>query len=93
MKQRSFYAVNIGVQKLLFEERSTLRVNFNDVFKTAVFFGTSDFAGQYLTARAWWDPRRVVVSFNYRFGSNQIKSSRQRRSGIDEEAKRTEGSN
>ena len=93
MKQRSFYAVNIGVQKLLFEERSTLRVNFNDVFKTAVFFGTSDFAGQYLTARAWWDPRRVVVSFNYRFGSNQIKSSRQRRSGIDEEARRTEGSN
>lgn len=92
MKQDPFFFSNMGVQKMLLEDRATFRVNFNDVFKTAEFYGTSDFAGQYLTARAWWDPRRVVVSFSYRFGSNQIKASRQRRTGIDEEARRTESS-
>ena len=92
MKQDPFFFSNMGVQKMLLEDRATFRVNFNDVFNTAEFFGTSDFAGQYLEARAWWDPRRVVVSFSYRFGSNQIKASRQRRTGIDEESRRTESS-
>ena len=90
MKQEPFHTVNVGVQKMLFREQGTLRVNFNDVFKTAEFFGESNFAGQFLTARAWWDPRRLVVSFSYRFGSNQVKSTRQRKTGIDEEARRTE---
>ncbi|HEX6334678.1 MAG TPA: TonB-dependent receptor [Flavisolibacter sp.] len=94
MKQRSFYMMNMGVQKMFFNDRATARVNFNDVFRTAEFFGTSDFAGQYLTAYAWWDPRRVVASFTYRFGSSQVKSTRQRKTGIDDEAGRaTTGGN
>ena len=88
MKQRHMWGMNAGIQKMLFEERSTLRLNFNDVWNTIGFYGTSDFAGQKLIATAWWEPRRIVLSFNYRFGNNQLKSTRQRRTGIDEESSR-----
>jgi len=93
MRQRAQYSANMGVQKMLFNDRATIRANFNDVFKTLRWHGTSDFAGQYLYATALGEPRRLVVSFMYRFGSNQVKSMRQRKTGIDEESKRTEGSN
>ena len=88
MKQDAFYGVNLGIQKMMLEDKLTIRGNWNDVFNSIEFFGTSDFAGQYLTARAWWDPRRVIVAMSYRFGSNKIKSTRQRKTGIDDEARR-----
>jgi iron complex outermembrane receptor protein len=92
MKMRYQVGVNMGVQKLLFDEKATLRINYNDVFNTVRFYGTSDFAGQYLIARAYWEPRRLVVSMSFRFGSSQVKSARQRRSGIDDENSRTRDS-
>jgi hypothetical protein len=88
MKQDAFYGVNLGIQKMMLDDKLTIRGNWNDVFNSIEFFGTSDFAGQYLTARAWWDPRRVIVAMSYRFGSNKIKSTRQRKTGIDDESKR-----
>ncbi len=30
------------------------------------------------------------LNFNYRFGSNQVKGARQRKSAVEEETKRTE---
>ena len=88
MKSRSLTAVNTGLQKLIFKGKGTVRLNFNDVFNTLHWYGTSNFAGQYLNARVYWDPRNVTLGFSYKFGSSQVKSARQRRSGLDEESKR-----
>jgi iron complex outermembrane recepter protein len=89
IKTHSLYALNTGLQKLLFGKKGTVRVNFNDLFNTVHFRGTSDFAGQYLIVKASFEAQRIVMSFNYRFGSAQVKSSRQRRTGIEDESKRT----
>ena len=88
MKSHSLGAANAGVQKLVFRGNGTVRVNFNDVFNTLHWYGTSNFAGQYLNARVYWDPRNITLGFSYKFGSSQVKSARQRRSGLDEESKR-----
>jgi len=80
--------VNTGFQKLIFKGNGTIRLNFNDVFNTLHWYGTSNFAGQYLNARVYWDPRTIALGFSYKFGSTQVKSARQRRSGLDEESKR-----
>jgi len=88
MKSHSLGAANAGVQKLVFRGNGTVRVNFNDVFNTLHWYGTSNFAGQYLNARVYWDPRNITLGFSYKFGSSQVKSARQRRLGLDEESKR-----
>jgi outer membrane receptor protein involved in Fe transport len=88
MKTRYLYAVNAGGQKTIMKGNGTLRINFNDIFNTINWYGTSNFAGQYLYATAFWDPRNVVVGFSYKFGSNAIKAARNHTTGIDEESKR-----
>ena len=90
----SLYALNTGFQKLLLGQKATLRIGFNDVFDNLHFQGTSDFAGQYINVRGAFEGQRLVMSFNYRFGNTQVKSSRQRKTGLDEESKRaSESSN
>ncbi|MEP6928112.1 MAG: outer membrane beta-barrel family protein [Ginsengibacter sp.] len=88
MKTRSLTGVNAGFQKNIFKGNGNVRLNFNDVFNTLHWYGTSNFAGQYLNARVYWDPRNITLGFSYKFGSSQVKSARQRRSGLDEESKR-----
>jgi outer membrane receptor protein involved in Fe transport len=92
IKTRSLYAVNTGIQKLFLGQKATIRINFNDVFNTVHFKGTSDFAGQYLTVKGSFEAQRVVASLSYRFGSTQVKSSRQRKTGLEDESRRTNDS-
>ncbi len=88
MKTRYLTAVNAGAQKVIMKGKGNLRLNFNDIFKTIHWYGTSNFAGQDLWATAFWDPRNVTIGFSYKFGSKQVKAAREHRSGLDEESKR-----
>jgi hypothetical protein len=38
-----------------------------------------------------WETRQLRLNLNYRFGSNQVKQARQRKTSLDEENKRTQG--
>jgi hypothetical protein len=38
-----------------------------------------------------YESRQFRLNFSYRFGSNQVKQARQRKTSIDEENKRTQG--
>ncbi|HPH84985.1 MAG TPA: outer membrane beta-barrel protein [Ferruginibacter sp.] len=89
MKVHCSKGVNTGIQKTIFDKRGTIHVNFNDVFSTMYWYGTSNFAGQYLNARVYWEPRRVVIGFGYKFGKSKVKSAEQRKSGQDDESSRT----
>ena len=88
MKTHHLAAANAGLQKSIMKGKGDLRLNFNDIFKTIDWYGTSNFAGQYLYATAFWDPRNVIIGFSYRFGNNKLKAAREHTSGIDEESKR-----
>lgn len=92
MKTHALYGVNAGIQKLLLKDNGTLRLSFTDIFNSMYWYGTSNFAGQYLNARVYFEPRKFIVSFNYRFGSSTVKAAKQRKTSIDEESKRTESS-
>jgi iron complex outermembrane recepter protein len=88
MKTRYLASINAGVQKNIMKGKGSLRLNFNDIFKTVNWYGTSNFAGQDLWAKLFWDPRTVVIGFSYKFGSSQVKATREHQSGLDEESKR-----
>ena len=91
-KSKSMWSVDGGVQKTLFNGQGNLKVAVTDIFFSQKFEGTSNFAGQLLTASGHGESRQLRTSFTWRFGSNQVKSSRQRKTGLEDESKRTQSS-
>ncbi len=82
------WSMDAGVQKTLFNNKASLKVSLNDVFKTNKWRAVSDFSGVKINANGGWDSRRLQVTFQYRFGSSTVKGARQRNSGLESEAKR-----
>lgn len=90
-KGKSLWAVDAGLQKQVLQGKGTIKTSVSDIFKTLRFRGTSDFSGQKTVFRANWESRQFKLNFIYRFGSNQVKASRQRATGVEDENKRTQG--
>ena len=90
-KSKAIYGVDAGVQRTLFSGKGTLKVAVSDIFHTQKFQGTSNFAGQFLRVSGSGESRQFKVNFTYRFGNNQVKASRNRKTGTDDESKRVGG--
>jgi iron complex outermembrane recepter protein len=87
-RSKHMFGVEAGLQKKLFKEKAVLRLLVTDVLGTVRWKGNSNFAGQDLEARFWWESRQAKVNFTYRFGNAQLKAARQRKTAADEEGKR-----
>lgn len=84
-------AMDIGLQKQLLQKRATLKAAFTDMFFTAPWSATNDFGGLYIKGGGNWESRTFRLTFNWRFGSNQIKASRERKTGLESESRRIKG--
>jgi hypothetical protein len=91
-KSKAIYSIDAGVLKTIFKGKGTVKASVGDVFNTMKFQGTSDFSGQQSIFKGKPESRQFKLSFNMRFGRTQIKAARQRKSGVEEETKRTESS-
>jgi iron complex outermembrane recepter protein len=85
---KAIYGVDAGIQKTILKEKATIAASLSDVFKTVEFSGTAAFAGQTTNAITRWESRQFKLSFNLRFGNNQVKAAKQRNTGAEEENKR-----
>lgn len=91
-KSKSLWSVDGGIQKSIFKGNGNLKVSVTDIFYTLKWKGTSNFAGQVLTASGNQESRQLRTSLTWRFGSNQVKAARQRKLGTEEENSRTQSS-
>jgi iron complex outermembrane receptor protein len=91
-KSNALWSVDAGFQKTLFNGKGNVKVSVSDIFHSIKWKGTSDFAGQLTKVRGNNDSRQLRTSFTWRFGSNQVKASRQRKTGLEDESKRTQSS-
>lgn len=80
--------LDLGVQKLLIAKKATIKLSVTDIFRTMPWTAVSDFGGLYIKGSGAWESRTVRLNFNWRFGSSQIKNSRDRKTGLESEAKR-----
>jgi hypothetical protein len=87
---QSLWSIDGGLQKVMLKGKGNLKVSVSDIFHTLRWRGTSEFAGQKTIVNAKWESRQFKVSFTWRFGSNQVKAARNRKSAIEDENKRTE---
>lgn len=89
-KSKPIWSADGGLQKTILKGKGTLKTSVSDIFKSLKFKGTSNFAGQSLTASGNFESRQLKLNFTYRFGSNQVKGVRNRKSASEDEQKRTE---
>lgn len=92
-KGKPLGSLDLGVSQKLFSDRGTLKLNVSDVLGTLRFHGESDFAGLKINVGSNWEARQVRLNFTYRFGSNEVKGARQRKTSSEDEARRSAGGN
>lgn len=87
-KRRSFKTLDIGFKKRFLNERATIKVAVTDIFRTMRFRAVSDYGGTNIIIDQRNDARTLRLSFSYKFGSNQIKEARQRKTASESEGNR-----
>ena len=87
-KSSQIGSVDGGFQKTLFKGKVNAKASVSDIFKTIKWKGTSDFSGQKTIASGGFDSRVFKINITYRFGNNNVKASRQRKTGVEDESKR-----
>ncbi len=81
--------MDFAVKKTLWDGKGHVRVRFGDILNTAGWGGENVFTpGLKMTARGTWEARVISVSCSYRFGSNEVKAARQRKTGLEDEKNR-----
>ncbi|MEP7164349.1 MAG: TonB-dependent receptor [Ferruginibacter sp.] len=85
--------VDVGLQKQLFQKKASIKLSATDIFHTAPWKATNDFGGLYIKGGGSWESQTFRVSFSWRFGNSQVKSQRERQTGLESESKRIKGGN
>ena len=80
-------ALDFGIQKMMLQKRASIKLSVTDIFFTSPWNALNDFGGVYMKANGNWESRTFRLNFTWRFGSNQIKQSRERKTGLESEAK------
>jgi iron complex outermembrane recepter protein len=92
-KTKSQGGVDVGLQKQLFNKQATIKISATDIFHTAPWKATNNFGGLYIKGGGSWESQTFRLNFTWRFGSSQIKSNRERQTGLESEARRIKGGN
>lgn len=84
------HQLNLGVQKKFGDKWGTLKFGINDVLDSFVLKGSTDIPEQNIKTNNRFDfiDRNYVLTYSRNFGNSKLKSSRQRKTGADEEKKR-----
>jgi hypothetical protein len=89
-KADAVWSIDAGLQKKIWKSKATIKASVSDLFRTLRYTGTSDFAGQKTFSGNRFETRQFKLGFAYRFGNSQVKASRQRNTGAEDENKRAQ---
>jgi iron complex outermembrane recepter protein len=92
-KTRPQGGIDVGAQKQILKKTGSIRLAVTDILFTAPWAASNKFGGVNIRGGGNWESRTVRLSFTWRFGSNQIKKSRERQTGLESESKRIKGAN
>jgi len=87
-KTKTMGGMDIGLQKLVLQDKGTIKISYTDALQTMRWRAVSRFAGTVFTGNGGWESNQFRINFSYRFGKSTVKSARQRNTGIEDENKR-----
>lgn len=82
------WGLGAGIQKQLFNKRSTLKLAFTDIFWTNLPSAFIQYTNYEESFDVYRDTRMATVSYTHRFGDSQVAPSRRRSGGAEEEKQR-----
>ncbi|WP_435357737.1 outer membrane beta-barrel protein [Emticicia sp. SJ17W-69] len=80
--------VDIGLKKKLFKDKADIKFNINDIFNNVGYSALFVHNNIYQNIIGVYEARRYGINFNYRFGSNEIKSAREHKGSAEDESDR-----
>lgn len=90
-KNYEMWSVDAGIQKKILKERATIRLSVSDLFNTNHWKGSTSLGELKMTANGGWESRQLRLNFSYSIG-NQKSKSKNRTTGMEDEAKRLQKS-
>jgi iron complex outermembrane recepter protein len=91
LKSKEMWGIDAGLSQTIFKGKATVKTTVTDIFKTMHWAGSSNVTGQVLRVNGGWESRQFKLNLTYRFGNNQVKAARQRKTGAEDENNRTQG--
>lgn len=83
----------LGVQKKVMDGKANVKLNINDPFWLNQFRGRAVVQDINFYVGSRWESRRVMMTFTYRFGNQNVKGARERKSATSAEQGRVGGNN
>ena len=83
--------IDIGLQKKIWHDDATIKISCTDILHTLKWQGESKYDGTHIIACSTWEARQLRLNFTCRFGRTQVKQSRQRSTGNEDESQRASG--
>lgn len=90
-KTKNMGSVDVAFQKQFLAKKLTARLAFSDIFYTSPWYGITRVGGLRNEANGGNDSRQVRFNLSYNFGSDAIKKSRDRKTGLEDEKNRIGG--
>ncbi len=91
-KSKTMWTLDAGIQKLILNGKGSFKVSVADIFFGMKYSGESNFGSQRIIASGTFESRQFKTSLSWKFGSNTVKASRDRKDAAEEEKKRTKPS-
>ncbi|MBB2954130.1 TonB-dependent receptor [Sphingobacterium sp. JUb56] len=85
---REISQVDVAFQKILLNDKATIRFAINDIYKGNQSKYTQNFPGFVSNSYGYYESRQVRLSFSYRFSSGTTKAQRTRKSALENESGR-----
>lgn len=79
---------SLGAGKKILKDKGSVRLNLRDPFYLMSFRGSTDLSKGLTQIHSYWDNRRVILTFTYRFGKANGQAPRRRSTGAEDEQSR-----
>ncbi|RTL60985.1 MAG: TonB-dependent receptor [Sphingobacteriales bacterium] len=79
---------DVGLQKTILKGKGSLKASVTDVLWSQFWKSKTDFGGVSIDGQGKGESRTFRLNFSYRFGNNNVKAARDRKTGLESEAGR-----
>ena len=88
-ESKAMWTVDWALKLKLQEEKADLSVAFTDIFASRNWDGRYQLGRLQMDLQNRWDTRRFKINYRLKFGNNSVKSARKRKTGLEDEKKRS----
>ena len=88
---KSMGSLDVALEKKFFNDKLSLRLAGSDILYTSYWQADATFGDVSFLGSGGYESRRITFGLSYNFGNSEVKSAKERKTGLEDEDKRTGG--